>query len=469
MGKSKSKIYAGLDIGTSKICMVVGEVNPDDSMTILGMGEVPSNGVVHGEIEDSAAVLDCLREAWELAQSHADTDIMTVQLAVTGEHITGDTNWGQLRLDDSESIITADHIEEVKRQAQEYALDQDQSVLHRVIGSFCVDEMPGVEYPEGEVAQTLDVSCLIIHGKRARIRRTVLPVLNIPLAVEDVIFAPVAGAQFVMDRKTREQGALHLDIGAGTTDYVLYLGKQMVACGCIPVGGDDITAEIARNLGVSMAEAERIKITEGYALQASMRGSGDMVVATRPNGSKVQVKRQDITALIQQKLAEALIRVRNKLPDVGFSRPLDKHLADMMLAGAFSQETASRANSERGTASGPSVEEENARKNDELKRRDARYFGTRCTNVLLTGGVSQTRGLGSLAAWIFEDCDIYAYSPENQEKETDQTIKYGSYLENPSYVTAIGLLRYAQIRGESQPRTTGLWSRFKRLFFGRGK
>ena len=131
---AKTKIHVGLEIGTSKTCMVVGEVKPDATVTIIGVGEVPSEGVVRGEIEDTSKVIQCVYDAWNMAQDHADVDIMTVYLSVTGAHIVGQNNRGTFRLPPDESIISQEHMDEVTEIARDVALGPEQFVLHRVPG-----------------------------------------------------------------------------------------------------------------------------------------------------------------------------------------------------------------------------------------------------------------------------------------------------------------------------------------------
>jgi len=154
---AKTKIHVGLEIGTSKTCMVVGEVKPDATVTIIGVGEVPSEGVVRGEIEDTSKVIQCIYDAWNMAQDHADVDIMTVYLSVTGAHIVGQNNRGTFRLPPDESIISQEHMDEVTEIARDIALGPEQFVLHRVPGLFSVDgqEKRYTLTAEGDDASTL--------------------------------------------------------------------------------------------------------------------------------------------------------------------------------------------------------------------------------------------------------------------------------------------------------------------------
>ena len=166
---AKSKIHVGLEIGTSMIRMLVGEVREDGSVAILGVGEVPTHGVIRGEIEDIASVMQGLYSAWSLAQDNAEVDILTVYLAVTGMHIKGENHTGSYRLPADESIISEEHKEEVLRNARDAKISNDRFVLHRVPGLYALDNQQNLLNPCGLTGKTLDLDCHVIHGIKSRI------------------------------------------------------------------------------------------------------------------------------------------------------------------------------------------------------------------------------------------------------------------------------------------------------------
>ena len=301
---AKTKIHVGLEIGTSKTCMVVGEVKPDATVTIIGVGEVPSEGVVRGEIEDTSKVIQCIYDAWNMAQDHADVDIMTVYLSVTGAHIVGQNNRGTFRLPPDESIISQEHMDEVTEIARDVALGPEQFVLHRVPGLFSVDGQENLTNPAGLTGRTLDIDCHIIHGIKSRITNSFRCVREVPLDIADVVFAPIATAQFVLNRQVKQAGALLIDMGAGTTDYVLYLDGQLVASGCVPLGGDHISNDITLMTGIPLAQAELLKKTEGDA--NSFSGKTNEMVRVRGEGhmKDAAIERNVLNEIIRSRLLE---------------------------------------------------------------------------------------------------------------------------------------------------------------------
>ncbi len=263
---AKSTIYAGLEIGTHKICVVVGEAKRDGAIKILGVGQAPSRGVRKGEIVDFETVQTCINDALVRAEDRSDVMIRNVFLGVSGVHIQSLNNRGCYRLPDDQTEITEDDVEEAKEIARNVSIPQQNVFLHSVTRQYIVDGVEGVRQPIGREGRLLEADYHIIHGIRGRIQNAIRCVREIPLEVEDVVFNPVAAAQVVLTREAKMQGALMLDFGAGTCDYVLYLDGMITASGCVPLGGDHITNDVAMALQIPNGRAERLKVEEGSVI-----------------------------------------------------------------------------------------------------------------------------------------------------------------------------------------------------------
>lgn len=263
---AKSTIYAGLEIGTHKICVVVGEAKRDGAIKILGVGQAPSRGVRKGEIVDFDKVQTCLNEALVRAEDRSDVMIRNVFLGVSGAHIESLNNRGLYRLPEDQGEITEDDVEEAKEIARNVPVPQQNVFLHSITRQYIVDGQEAVRQPIGREARTLEADYHIIHGVRGRIQNAIRCVREIPLEVEDVVFNPIAAAQVVLNREAKHQGSLMLDFGAGTVDYVLYEDGMVTASGCVPLGGDHITQDIAQAFQMPTPRAERLKIEEGSTL-----------------------------------------------------------------------------------------------------------------------------------------------------------------------------------------------------------
>lgn len=385
---AKSKIYVGLEIGTSKTCMVVGEVKADSSVKILGVGETKSAGVRKGEIADMAQVRVCVREALLEAEDVCDVDIRSVFLSVTGSHISGVNNRGTFRLPDEDLEVTDDHVAEAKEIARDIAIPSDNVYLHNIVRQYWIDGQEQASNPIGLLGRTLDADFHIVHGVKTRIQNSIKCAREIPLDVDDVVFAPIASAQIALSRQDKESGALVIDIGGGTTDYVLYLNGAVAASGCIPVGGDHVTNDIHLVTQMPLTKAEKVKCTEGDASGDPARSVGTVTIPDDKGFPELEVKRQLLNDIIRGRLEETLNLVLQKLPDGSLEK-----------------------------------------------------VGT---GVFLTGGSSLMRGFGELANDVF---NLPVYRPEQPEVSGIH-----EYFRDPQYSTVVGLIRYAQLMDEDRPR-----------------
>lgn len=401
----RAKIHVGLEIGTSKTCLVVGEVKADSAVRILGIGETRSAGVRKGEIYDFSQARACLKEALSLAENASDVEIGSVYLAITGAHMSGVNNRGTFRLPDGESVVAPEHVEEARAIARDVQIPQDHVYVHPIIRSYWIDGLQQSTTPVGLFGKTVEADFHIVHGIGNRIQNSIKLVREAPLEVDEVVFSPIATAQMALGREQRERGALIIDIGGGTTDYALYLDGVITASGCIPVGGDHITNDIHLVTGLPFSKAERLKITEGDASADPARSVGVARLDDERGFAEVEVGRAVLNEVIRQRLEETLQLVSQRLP-----------------SGAV---------------------------------------GSIGSGVYLTGGTSLMRGFSELAFDVFGR-DIYR--PESPEISGIQ-----SNFKDPRYATAIGLIRYAQILETERAAPPGFFRRMGRLFWPFGE
>ncbi len=312
---AKSTIYAGLEIGTQKICVVVGEAKRDGAIRILGVGQAPSRGVRKGEIVDFEKVQTCLNDALVRAEDRSDVMIRNVFLGVTGAHIESLNNRGCYRLPDEQSEITEDDVEEAKEIARNVPIPQQNVFLHSVTRQYIVDGQEGVKQPIGREGRLLEADYHIIHGMRARIQNAIRCVREIPLEVEDVVFNPIAAAQVVLTREAKSQGSLMIDFGAGTADYVLYQDGMITASGSIPLGGDHITNDIALALQIPNGRAEKVKIEDASCLYEDV--PEDEILQIEDDGGLVigEVERAFLNEVAYLRTREILDQVRERCQD----------------------------------------------------------------------------------------------------------------------------------------------------------
>jgi len=326
---ASSNIYVGLEIGTSKVCIVVGEVRNDGAIKILGVGQHPSAGVRKGEVVDSETVQTCLHDALMRAEERSDVEVNTVFLAVTGSHIQSINNRGTIRVADEQMEINSEDLEEVKKIARDVPLPKENGYIHSIIQHYFVDGQDKVLNPLGMLGQKLEADYHIVHGVKTRIQNAIKCVREVPLEVEDIVFSPVAAAQVVLNREAKNEGALLIDIGGGTTDYICFVDGAVVASGCVAVGGDHITNDIALVLKIPLARAEKLKVTHG---SASMKNVIDAEIAVEGEAGK-KVSQEMLNGIMNARVTELLSVVAEPLKQQGL---LDKLGKGIFLTGGSS-------------------------------------------------------------------------------------------------------------------------------------
>jgi cell division protein FtsA len=371
----------GLEIGTSKICVVVGDSKADGSIKILGVGQAPSRGVRKGEIVDFDTAQKCVHEALVDAEEKSDVMIQSVYLGVTGAHIASFNNRGMVAVpEEQEEIVDAD-CDSVRASAREVSIPSQNMFIHSILQHYYVDGQEGILNPVGMMGHKLEADFHIIHGIGTRVKNAVRCVKEIPLEVEDVVFNPLAAAQVVLNQQQKNLGALAIDIGGGTTDYLMYVDGAVRQSGSLGIGGDHITNDISMGLRIPMARAEKLKCEEG-SVTLGMSLPGETVTLKDDSGfAGKEVERETLNTIIHMRARETFELLRRHLEAGG----------DLELLGA---------------------------------------------GIFITGGTSLLRGIDALAQEIFE-LPVHITHAQTMSGLT-------SAFENPQFSTAIGLIKYAQ-------------------------
>jgi cell division protein FtsA len=378
---ARDHILVGLEIGTSKICVVVGDSKADGSIKILGVGQAPSRGVRKGEIVDFDTAQKCVHEALVDAEEKSDVMIQSVYLGVTGAHIESFNNRGMVAVPEDQEEITDTDCDNVRSSAREVSIPSQNMFIHSILQHYYVDGQEGILNPVGMMGNKLEADFHIIHGIGTRVKNAVRCVKEIPLEVEDVVFNPLAAAQVVLNQHQKNLGALAIDIGGGTTDYLMYVDGAVRQSGSLGIGGDHITNDISMGLRIPMARAEKLKIEEG-SVTLGMSLPGETVTLKDDSGfAGKEVERETLNTIIHMRVRETFELLRRKLEAGG----------DLHLLGA---------------------------------------------GIFITGGTSLLRGIDALAQEIFE-LPVHITHAQTMSGLT-------SAFENPQFSTAIGLIKYAQ-------------------------
>ncbi len=262
---SSPTFIAAVEIGTSKVTVLVGEYTGRE-LAIIGHGECSSRGVIKGAVVDYKAASECTHSALELAERDAGEDIDCVFLAQTGGHLEGFYNEATVNVKASDNMIEAADIRTVCDLARAKQLPTGRMVVHHIRRPFRVDGRLVPTSPEHLVGQRLDVGYWTVHGQEQRLADNIHVIRGFNLEVRELVLASLASGHMVTTPEERQHGVLVLDIGAGTTDYVLYRDGVPHTTGVVPVGGTHLTNDLSIGLRLTEGQAEKLKTRHGSAL-----------------------------------------------------------------------------------------------------------------------------------------------------------------------------------------------------------
>jgi cell division protein FtsA len=323
-----SSIIVGLEIGTSKICAVVGELNPDSTgLNIVGLGQAPSHGVRKGEIRDAPEAEEAVRAAIVEAEQMADVEIRSVYLGVTGGHIRGFNNRGVHPVVSADREITEEDVQDVIKNAKAINLPHENTVLHAIRQHFLVDGQDGVTNPVGMLGARLEVDMHVVHGHLNRLQNAIRLVKGLQLEVDDVVFNGLAASLALLTNEQKELGALVIDLGGGTTDYAVYADGVIKHTGVLAVGGDHVTQDLAIGLKVPVSRAEHLKIEHGGAF-VDDAVKGRTISTTNEHGFPgKEINLEHLRRIMSLRLEETLELVAQDVENAG--------LLHYLRAGAF--------------------------------------------------------------------------------------------------------------------------------------
>jgi len=323
-----SAIIVGLEIGTSKVCAVVGELNPDSSgLNIVGLGQARSRGVRKGEISDASLAEEDVRHAIVEAEQMADVEIRSVYLGVTGGHIRGFNNRGVHPVVSADREISDDDAQDVIKNAKAINLPAENHVLHAIRQHFLVDGQDGITDPVGMLGARLEVDVHVVHGHLNRLQNAIRLVKGLQLEVDEVVFNGLAASLALLTSEQKEMGALVIDIGGGTTDYVVYADGVIKHTGVLAVGGDHVSQDLAVGLKVPLSRAEQLKIEHGGAF-VDDAVKGQTIAPTNEFGLPLKVVNlEHLRRIMALRLEEIFQLVGQDLEQAG--------LTDYLRAGVF--------------------------------------------------------------------------------------------------------------------------------------
>ncbi len=309
---SKTTFIGAVEIGTSKVTALVGEYTGRE-VVIIGFGECPARGVIKGSVVDYRAATESTHAALEIAERDANERIDHVFLAQTGGHLDGFYNEATLNVKAADNMIEADDIHKVCELAKSKELPLGRMVVHNIRRPFRVDGRLVPTSPEHLVGQKLEVGYWTVHGQEQRLADNIHVIRGFNLEVRELVLSSLASGHMVTGMEERQNGILAIDIGAGTTDYVLYRNGVPHTTGVVAVGGAHFTNDLTIGLRLSEEKAEKLKLRFGRAMvQARDRNEQVWLDGNFSIGDR-QFPRQTIETITAARARELLEVVRKRL------------------------------------------------------------------------------------------------------------------------------------------------------------
>jgi len=308
---------AALEIGTSRTVVCVGESDENGRVKITGVGTYPTIGVRKGQVIDLNQARTGVESAAKQAEKQADVSIWQVLLATSGGHIQAVVNPGMLTIRSNDHVVTREDVDEVTENAKEIQIDAERQVLHTITQSFAVDEQPGIIKPEGMRCKVLTLNVMAVHGLKNRIDNAVSVAKSAQLDVTDVAFSGICAALSVLTPEQKRNGVVLIDLGGGTTNYIAYCNNVVSAVGCVAVGGDHVTNDVALAFNIPINRAEEVKRAEGCAIIDGDSGGRRVTLRAEVGFEEKLISCKALHTVINARMDETFRVLRSKLDEAG--------------------------------------------------------------------------------------------------------------------------------------------------------
>jgi cell division protein FtsA len=325
------EILVGIDVGTTKVCTLVGRVEDENTIRILGVGIEPSDGIRKGIIVDLAAASQAIKGSVEKAERTSGLEITAAMVSLAGAHVSSVNSRGAAGV--PTGIIDSVDVARALEQARAVAIPHDREIVHVIQRGFNVDGQEGIRTPVGMHGFKLEVETHIITASTATVDNLRQSVGTAGVEIQQFVLNPLASAEVVLTEQEREMGVAVCDIGGGTTDLAIYVDGDVWHTMVLAVGGNHVTQDIAHGLRLPVSQAEEVKKQQGHAVRSEV--GPEEYFNIRPFGEDhaVQINRQDLAHIIEARIAETFDLILQEIKRSGYDGLLP---AGMVLTGGTS-------------------------------------------------------------------------------------------------------------------------------------
>jgi cell division protein FtsA len=328
------RTIVGIDVGTTKICTLVGEVGDDESLRIVGVGIVPARGVRKGVIVNVAEATQAIRLSVEKAERISGYDIERAHVSLAGAHVSSLNSRGVVAVQRGERGITQEDVDRAMEAARAIAIPHDREVVHVIPRGYIVDGQEGIRDPIGMVGFRLEVEAHIITGAISSVHNLIKCVEDAGVGVDELVLDPLASGEAVLSETERDMGVVLVDIGGGTTDIAVFIEGSIWHTTILAVGGNHLTNDIAVVMRMPNAAAEEAKIQQGHACPETIDPTEAFQVTAFGDSAPARVSRRELAQVIEARVEEILSLVMQEIKRSGYDGLLP---AGIVLCGGTAQ------------------------------------------------------------------------------------------------------------------------------------
>ncbi|MBI4303558.1 MAG: cell division protein FtsA [Chloroflexi bacterium] len=307
----KKRILTGIDVGTTKICTAIAEMNEENALRVIGIGIVPSHGLHKGLVVNINEARESIRESVRKAEQSSGQRVDSAYVGVTGRHVTSLNNRGVVSITRNDRMVRHDDLRRVLQSAQSVKVTSDRKLLHVIPRHYALDGQETVQNPLGMHGSRLDVETHVITAAVASVQNLIKCVRSADIDIEDLVLEPLASSEAVLTEEEKQAGVILADIGGGTTDIAIFKDGSIWHTAILPVAGYQLTRDIAVGLGLPFNIAEDLKKRYGSVMPVYEGGmTPDSPVAE--NGHKTSY--QDLCDVLHARVEEMIRLIMLELP-----------------------------------------------------------------------------------------------------------------------------------------------------------
>jgi cell division protein FtsA len=330
----KSGIIVGLDIGTTKIAVIVGRKNEHGKIDILGYGKVPSIGVKRGVVANIDNTVQSIKDAVAEAAGKSGVDIKYVNVGIAGQHIKSLQHRGSMIREDSETEISQEDIDKLCNSMYNLNMNPGEEILDVIPQEFSIDGEHGNTTPKGMIGSSLEANFHIIIGQTAAAKNIYKCVRKAGLEVVELIIEPMASAEAVLSEEEKEAGVVLVDIGGGTSDIAIFHGGIIRHTAVIPLGGEIISEDIKEGCSIIKKHAEELKVKFGSALARENREEEIVAIPGLRGRTPKEISLKNLASIIQARMEEIIEHIYFEIKNSGYEKKL---IGGIVLTGGGAQ------------------------------------------------------------------------------------------------------------------------------------